>query len=86
MGKHKNPVVTPGVSDPRVHLSLSWELEELGTSCGVEKIPLWVTLALNKDQSLGLMESLLSRTCSFSKTPFFSEMAPTAFCTLWLEM
>lgn len=45
----------PGLSDPRVHLSLSWELEELGASCGVEKIPLWVTLALNKDQSLGLM-------------------------------
>lgn len=53
MGKHKNPVLTP--QSPWTKGSQSspgLELEELGASCGVEEIPLWVTLALNRDQSL----------------------------------
>lgn len=78
----------PGLSDPRVHLSLNWELEELGTSCGVEKTPLWVILAVSKAQSLGLMESLLNRSCSCSNKPHFSlkwHKLPFALCGWELE-
>lgn len=78
----------PGLSDPRVHLSLNWELEELGTSCGVKKTPLWVILAVSKAQSLGLMESLLNRSCSCSNKPHFSlkwHKLPFALCGWELE-
>lgn len=78
----------PGLSDPRVHLSLDWELAELGTSCGVEKIPLWVIPALSKAQPLGLMESLQNRTRSCSNNPHFSlkwHKLPFALCGWELE-